>query len=300
MFGKKKQTDQMSRYVDPTGEFTNKELNAGLWYVRHKMALARAGTIVLAGIALSLFGYGLVFWGQYLLFGYRQDVRMLASQRASFEDRTGIEAAFAPKKLELGNAEVFESAPGKYDFVTRVANPNRRHIARFTYQYIFEGGVTGTKEDTLLPGQERPVGFFGYSGASVPSSAQIVILQTVWQRINPHVIPDPEQYMEARLNFPVKNVQFIRGGEGVGDAHQISFDVTNATAYSYWQPVFYIDFVQEETVTGVAYLPLDQFRAGETRHIDLRSLAPGLFATNVRLSSVVNVFDRGAFMSPGQ
>lgn len=302
MFGKKKPEDARSRYNDPTGDLPNRELDIALWYIRHKILLQKIGVAMLASLAVVTFGYGLIGWGYYLIFGYFEDKNMQAYQRASFADVRPIQATYAPKDLTLGNTEVFAGAPGKYDFIARAQNPNNRYIAKITYQFVFDNGETLVGEDVILPSADRPMAFFGHKADDFPSGARLVVKNVSWQRVNPHNIFNPEQYIATRMRFATKNFSFIRGGDGKdASAHQIAFDAVNESAYSYWRPVLYIELLDAAGMTtGISYVELPRFLAGETRRVEITSVAPGLFASDIRAWPILDIFDRDIYIQPGQ
>lgn len=300
MFGPKdKKPSSLSRYVDPTGELTNRQLLFSEWYVKHQQLLGRIGLGCLIVFCVLTIGYSLFAWGHYFIFGYVEDQRQLYEQRASFPNYTAMQSSYGAQELIVMDTDISEGAPGKFDFATRMKNPNDDFVATITYRYEWNGGETEEKKDILLPGDERPVVLFGYAGDS-PSNARISVQQIDWRRVNPHVVPDARAYISERIQFPVENVTYLQA-DGLNDipAHQITFDVKNQSAYSYWQGVFYIEFLENDVPTGVAYLALDRFRAGETRAVDIRSVAPTLSVTDVRLHPVINVFDPDVFLRPG-
>ena len=65
----KKPTINVDRYVDPTGEYTTKQLRLSEWYVRNRQLLGQIGTGALILFAVGFNLYGLFAWGNYLVFG---------------------------------------------------------------------------------------------------------------------------------------------------------------------------------------------------------------------------------------
>jgi hypothetical protein len=152
-----------------------------------------------------------------------------------------------------------------------------------------------------LPGEERPVVAFGQALPGFPTGVRLVVEKTDWQRVSAHDVGDMLTYLGARLNFPTENFTFVRAQGGADNipAHQISFDIKNDSAYSYWQSVFYVDLLDGGARTGIIYIELKEFRAGETRHIEIGSLAGDFNVTDIRVHPVINVFAGAVYMAPG-
>ncbi|HYE59911.1 MAG TPA: hypothetical protein VEA18_01880 [Candidatus Kapabacteria bacterium] len=293
---KRKPEDAFSRYVDPTGAVPNSELKMGEWYLRHKLLLERIRLIAVGTVAVTSMSYSIFAWGKYFVIDYGEDVRMMREQ-TEFPNYEALQSIYQADPLSIGNTTVTEIAPGRYDFITPIKNPNDRFMVALSYKYVFDGGETEITEDILLPQDDRPVVLFGKTFAGYPANARLSIENVRWQRIDPHRVPDVSAHIEPRLQFTAENVTFRRGR--TGEAHSIGFDLTNASAYSYWQPVFYVDLLNEEQTVGLIYVMLEKFRAGETRRVDIQSVLPDLTVTDVRIHPVLNVFNPDVYMDPG-
>lgn len=300
MFSKK--DDKLHGYIDASGDLSNNQLKFGHWYVTNKRSLTLFGVGVLVALDIALVGYSLARWGHYLFVGYMEDVRMHAAQVAEIPDYTIIQANSSAQPLQVRGTQVFSPVNGKYDFVTDVTNPNTRWVAHLTYSYAVAGGETNTAETILLPQTSRPIALFGFASERDPGAVQFRIENVTWQRVDPHAVSDVAAYMAERTAFDVNNFQFIRaGGQNDVTSHRITFDLTNASAYSYWHPVFYVDlFRAGDERVGTLFLVVPQFRAGETRTIDIRSLDDSLSVNSITIHPVINLFDPEEFMTPGQ
>jgi hypothetical protein len=298
MFGNNKKNN-LSRYKGVMGEMSGTELQVSGWYVRHRELLRRVGIGILAFFGIGMFLIGLTFGGIYLFFGYSQDEAMFREQVAGFPDYASIHALYEARELQVSRPEVFESAPGKYDFAVDVSNPNERWVAVITYTYIHSRGETAPREAVILPGSSRPVVALGEDADRFPSSPRLLITDTNWVKINAHAVSDVAAYMEERLLFDYENIEFTpaRASDDIS-AHRLVFDLSNQSAYSYWQPLFLVELFEQNRRVGILPVTVDQFEAGETRTIDLRSLAGELDVTDIVVHSIINVFDQREFMEP--
>ncbi|MBI5728162.1 MAG: hypothetical protein HY984_00215 [Candidatus Magasanikbacteria bacterium] len=301
MFSVKKKSNQWSRYVDPTGELTTGELRAGEWYVRHKVLLARFGKAFLIFLAVVFWVYSLWGWAAYFFFGLTADTRMLERQTRELANYSALQSGYAAADIKISSVAVFESAPGRYDFVADMTNPNSRWLAHVRYQFLFQNGQTAEQESVLLPSANRPVVTFGTKLPDYPVGARLDIIGIIWQKISPHEVLDVRPYLATRLNFAVDKVVFV-GSQEVGGAPVPSsrFELTNRSAYSYWSPTFYAELLQQGQRVGIQVFSLDRFRSGETRTVELRSFANNLAVTDIRIIPVIDVFDPAVFIAPGK
>ncbi len=299
MFRKKQQ--QFERYQSPDAGLSNKGLTFGVWFVQHKPVLKTIGLLLLLIIAIPLFLYGIIGWGMYLISGFDKDRALEIQVRQTAINFDAVQQKLAPQPLSFGTTLAFQSGEGRYDLVTSVSNNNPFHVAKMRYHYLFSQGSSVIIETVLLPGATRPMVAFGVASEGTPIGARLVVDEIDWDRIDNHTITAPQEYVQDRTEVTVGAVTFFRkGSTGELDTHRIEFSVTNNTPYSYWQGEFLVLYYHQGELEGVAPLSLPQFRAGQTRTVDLRSLSPTLTVSSVELVPLMNVFDPATFMAPGQ
>ncbi|MFH1287031.1 MAG: hypothetical protein ABII02_04780 [Candidatus Magasanikbacteria bacterium] len=298
--GTEKKLNGFKKYKDPTGEFTNAQLSTSTWFVKNRELLKRIGLGIIIAWCTVTVVYSMILWGKYFIFDYQKDQALYRSQVLGFTNYESIHALYEAVPIETLRPQVFEAAPGKYDFVTDVINSNERWVAKITYKHVHSRGETQPEETILLPLTRRPVVSFGASVDGTPSGAQLLILDTTWFKINAHVVPAVGPYMAERLDFFTEFIGFFpaRASEG-SSSHGIDLDLINETAYSYWQPQFYIELFNNQRRVGVLPLIIEQFRAGDELGLGLRSLAPDLSVSEIAVHPIINVFDSSEFMDPG-
>lgn len=298
-FLNKKQPDRFSRYVDPTGELPNRELKFAEFFVRYKQFLKNILIIILLVWTAGSVGFSLYSFGDYLFFGYSEDISMY-QELIDAPNYTGTRERSKPVNLQIRGADTFVSAEGSYDFVARVLNPNFYWLAQLSYTFVYDNGSTGAGEAILLPGEERPVGILGYKSDFFPTNLRFNINDIKWRRIDRHIIEDPREFIDNRLIFSADNVEFVRQGTEGLDSHQLKFDITNESAYSYKDPVFYVGLKGGGILQGYTYVVLDSIRTGEMVSVDTRLLANNLSVSEIELYPAINVFDSSVYISPGQ
>jgi len=298
MFAKK--PAKFEKYVDPTGEFTNKELRLSEWYLRHKILLGKIGTGLLIAWCVVTIGYSLWGWGAYLIFGWSQDRRMILQQSRELVNYRALQPLYGAQELEVDSVQIFRSGAQKFDAVAEVKNSNERWSARLRYHFVFGSEATPVAETVLLPQTTRPVAVFGYKSASYPQGAQFIIDEIIWRRINPHTLSDVAGYQSERLQFAAETFVFRPPEAASGVAvPRVTFDLVNQSAYSYWRPAFYVDLLNGFQRAGVLFLSVEQFRAGTKRSIDLRYFGDQLTVTEIRVHPVVDIYNDTVYMLPG-
>jgi hypothetical protein len=297
MFTKPKTPDKFSRYTDPTGEFSNRELKLGVWYLKHKLSLQKIGKNILIVWCVVTVGYSFGYWLYYFSYGYFQDEKMARNIVLETPNYVYIQSLFKAKDLQIGRIGVYNSVSDLFDFVAQTKNSNPRHLARVTYKFVYNGGETASAQTVLLPNSERPIVYFGLKSDMYPSVPQLVIEKVEWKRINQRDLPDISAFIADRLGFTFENFTFIEANRITGLMnHIIKFDLFNDTVFNYWESKFYVELIDNFQTIGVVYLVVPKFRAGEARQIDLRSLTDRLNVTDVKVWPAVNIFDPAEFM----
>ncbi len=298
MFNFNKKKKVLSRYEDPTGEFTEREFEMANWWLKHKAGLRHLLIWILSLWSIITIGIGFWVWGDYLFFGYHADEQMADQIVETVTNYSAMHSHYGAAPISFHDSRVFYTGTHKYDFVTNVTNPNKRWIAHVKFHYTFAGGQTAIAEDMLLPGDVRPIAVLGYAGTGHPSSVKFVVDNIRWEHISAHTISNVALFVKSRLQFQVKNVHFAAIGKNGVPTNQISFSITNASVYGYWSVSFFVGLMNGTSRVAVLPLTITQFKNGETRHIDLRSLSPNLSVNTVIVYPIVNIFDPTVFMTP--
>lgn len=292
---------KLSRYTDPTGEFSNRQIKLAEWYLKHKLLLQKIGKYILIAWCVVTVGYGFGYLGYYFSYGYFQDKKMAAQSVAQFQNYSKLQTMYGAKDLIVKDVDVYNSVSDLYDFAARVENPNERWIARVTYKFVFGGGETPLAQTTLAPKSARPIVYFGGSAGTYPLGASFVIEKVDWQRINPHSGIDIEDYISQRTRFSVDQFRFTPQKRSAGILNSmIQFSLSNDTAYNFWDAKLIVELLDGGQTVGMVNLNVERFMAGEKRSIDLRSWVDNLSVTDIVLWIGFDVFDNGEFMKAGE
>ena len=104
--------------------------------------------------------------------------------------------------------------------------------------------------------------------------------------------------MAERLKFNIELFSFSAGAGSGASFPGISLTIANNSAYSFWQPLFYIELLNSGSRVGIVSGTLPQFRALQSRTIDFRLFGDTTVVTDAVLHPIVDVFDPNVFMAP--
>lgn len=296
-----KTIDKFSRYTDPTGEFSNRELKLAEWYLKHKLLLQKIGKYILIVWCVITVGYGVGYLVYYFSYGYFQDQKMSAQSVLQFQNYQNLQTMYGAKDLVVREIAVYNSVSDLYDFVAQVENLNERWIAQVTYKFEYGGGETPSATTTLLPQTTRPIVVFGAIAGSYPTGARLMIEKIDWRRINPHTGINIQNYIDERSKFSVEKLAFTPARRSTGILNNmIEFDLFNDTAYSFWEAEFYVELRDGGATVGLIHLNVDKFKTTEGRHIDLRSFVDNLRVDDIVIWPVFDIFDSSVYMKAGE
>ncbi len=292
-----KKSSLLSRYQDPTGEFSNQSLQMATWYARHQYRLKKILVTFLVVWSAVTLGTSLFFVGKYFVFDYSRDQANLKNLSFSYISPEVIER-FEPEPLAFTSPQIFSGIENRYDFLVTAGNPNDAWIATVRYRFEYANGETAEAEMVLLPKQEWPLAIFGHVADTRPSSADFRVLSVSWKRIDPHLIPNPSSYIMERIDVSVDGFVYrpasALSGQGIPT---VEFAITNHSLFDYWEFSGVVGFMRGGEIVGYSPIVVSQLRGGETRMVSLGVLSLVSSIDSVTFVSRVNVFDPGIFMT---
>ncbi len=275
---------------------SDKQFEAGSWYVEHKLQLKAALTVFLVVWCVTFGGYAL--WGVVKLYlidypAYRQ---MQREAGVNFVNFAALENA---KPIDVRTVQVFAAGTGKADVVAVIRNPNARFAATFRYQFVGEGATPPELEGFLLPGEEKPLLSLGIATQTAFRSARLEIRDVKWQRLDPHEITDWAAYRNTRLALSGEDVVYTPA-QTQGQISRATFTAKNASAYSYWNVRFVVLLYRGQSIAAVNAIELSDLRSGESRPASVTWFENVPSITKVEVRPEVNILDQSVFIAPGQ
>lgn len=268
---------------------SEQNLKVGYWLTINRAKLYKGLLIGLVVFNVLFGGYSLISWGNYLIFGYSADQRLLADVARPLISPKLIER-YGAQPLVIEGVAIF---PGqvKNDAVAMVTNSNSHWLAEVEYVFNVGGVAEPIRKGFLLPSETKPLMELG---VKENGDAYLEFKQIKWTRIDPHKIKNVDDYLANRLGFTVSDFQYLSPNDLRLSYGRVNFKVTNNTVFSYWRGNFVALYKSGETTVGADYVALDNFRSGETRSVSI-SVDPQLAPGDVQLFPDINIFDETVY-----
>jgi len=293
--------DKFEKYTDSLNEFSNRELKISEWFLRHELKLKTIGRNTLIVFCVVTIGYSFGYWLYYFGYAYWQDEKMLVQQNYEFENYDNLKNLYTPQTPSFSPVNVYNSVSESLsDLEIMVNNPNNRWLLGLTYKFVYNGGETEVLRTVIMPASQRPLAYLGLKSEGYPEGAKLQVLNTEWQKIDAHTLPDVLAFQTQRSNFTLTNFKYAPESRINGTpANMLTFVIKNNSAYGFWTVDFYVKLISGGESVGTMYLSIDKFRAGESRSVDLRSFVSGLNVEEVVLYPLVNIFDPQVYLPAG-
>lgn len=246
---------------------------------------------LLLTVAIGYIAYYLVSGS----FDERRAVSDVIQNLGTIHDATAFNAA---ANLVTGEVLVFSPTAGYEDFYTEITNPNTDWTASFTYSFKTASGETRQYKGVVMPG-ERKILLALHESVS-GSRADFVVEDISWIRVDHHVIPDIEEWLERHEDFLVTNSVYETDLEvNKQKVARSSFTITNRSPYGYYDAVFNVMLMHGDTVVGVNQVVLSSFATGESRDVDVNWFGSFPGAAEIKVIPNIDYFDADAYLPVG-
>lgn len=283
---------QLKHYTGPEG-ITAKQLEIGLWYVKHKQFLKKilyGFLIMVSAVSWSYFIYGFSY---YLARGMKEDeilTRQLIEANSIGHDYV---LQLSAKSLVMAPVEVLKSTDKKYDLYVRLQNDNPKWWAEFDYYFIAAGRPTAKAKGFILPQEAKNFLTLAQDFDYEPSLAEFIMENLKWHRLDQHKIPDWSAYYLSRLNIEIKDIKFTPASASLLseklNLNQLSFRAGNQTAYNFWQTGFAILLYGAGGLVNLNYYTLDDFMSGQERFIEISWPGQLGFVDKIEIIPEINI-----------
>ncbi len=285
--------------LSPELQAIEREHQRGIRIIEARPMLQRFGLIfaTVADIGMLAF-FAFVVIG-YIVSDSFSEVRSATIFSKNIAAMHSIASGSIAQPLSVGTAKVLQGTSTSYDFYTTVKNTNTAWYATFTYSFA-SGGVTSRVEDGfVMPGESKYLLSLGVKADSRPSAPTITLDNLVWHRVDHHVAPDVSTWLAEHGNFLISTPTYAADiAFGTNKIGRTTFGITNASAYSYWEPQFTVVLERAGAVVGVSQATLSQFVAGEIRSPEVRWYGDLPLTATATVAPDVNYFDEASYMSP--
>ncbi len=268
-----------------------------LWWVEHRLQLKRNGIIlfVVCDVLILLF----VFWNLIDAYVLKYDAEQLAVTSLTQENQDALHAytlARAAEPLTFTDASVFLSADSHYDLYAELTNPNADWWAEFQYTFTFAGGETVVRNGFILPNEQKPIMELAYPSKISIDTAQVVLQNVTWHRVDHHQVPDYKKWSTDRLSLEILNPLFTQ--DTTIATHTLSrttFTVKNNSPFSFYQPVFSLLLMQGSRVVAVNRTSLASLDANSQQDVVVNWF--GVVPSNAQVEVIpeINIFDSAVY-----
>lgn len=272
----------------PTHSLSDRQLKLSYWYLTNKLKLKRYLVWVSVVLNCLLFGYiawQLLFW----VVDYQKEQYIFNQLVYSQNQYLNLIDNLQPQELQFSGLSRFDTTGGRYDFMVEGINVNANWLATFDYQFVSNNDKTLMRQGFLMPGQKAYIMDLGIDD----SMTELRISNKKWHRVTGF-----KDIYDNRFGFAIGNEQFIAGSES-GDPNILSFEITNDSAYSYWQVPIQSFLYTGGGIVSINFITLEQLRAGETRQIELywNNVLPRI--TSYDIFPYLNILDEDNIMPIG-
>ncbi len=268
-----------------------------LWWVEHRALLRRVGYGLFIAVDAVILLFALYHLLDAFALSYDQETNaVLEMIDQGQSDLRAYTVANNADDLEPGEARVISIGSDRYDLYATLLNPNDDWWAEFSYTFNTDLGVTESATGFILPSQSKAMVEFAYESTVPVTTAELVIGEVTWHRVDHHLIADYETFAAEHLNLMIENAQFTKEVNANNDAYgRSSFTVTNKTAYSYYEPTFYVLLKRGSSVVGVNRATLSELDSGETADVTLNWFGTLPSVSEVEIVLDINLFDLSVY-----
>lgn len=281
---------RMPEQFQPTNGFTEKELNWSYWFVTNKLLLRKIFIIALISInALFMMYVIYALVDNFILkYNYHQSSLQSMAMAPQTINSIGSSAKVVIADLEYGTTQVLRSQD-KYDLLTPIHNPNDRYVSYFSYRYVGDGFETDWKEGYVLPNDTTYLFMLGMNSVASITAANLEFKDIDWEKQI-----DFKNISDLKFRFAVDNITYTpSSGENKSIAR---FDVKNNSAYNYRQVGFITLLKRQNTIVGINYIQLNNFKSQATRNIEAVWFEDISSVSNVTVIPTVNYLDDAVFI----
>lgn len=260
---------KLEEYQDSSG-ITIKKLDFGLWWITNVKFIKKTMFWFVVSLGIVAWLYTFISFGYYLTVGSYQDDRLLkemVSVTASKQDFTG------PANLQTGDAEIFTSVDGRFDFLATISNPNPEFYSEFNYSFTINGSSSPVQRSFIFPAEQKRITALGVAWPENVRTVQVTLSGIKWQRIDRHQIPDWPSFKNEHLAFDISEPQFSSAeASGLSEKinmSEISFTFGNSSPYNYYHLPLNIFLYSFDRIVGVYQTSLGNIASGEVRQVRL-------------------------------
>lgn len=235
----------------------------------------------------------------YIVSDSFSDARSLATLVANVPVLHEIVVESSPADLLLSPAKVITSSASGADLGADIENPNADWYATFTYSFKYSTGESTAALGFINPLEKRTLLALAVASTGTVPSAELSVTDLVWHRVDRHAVADVASWLAERNSFSTSGITYSNDIDPTAATLGLTdFTLTNATAYSYWEPKFIVFLEHSGVRAAVTEITVPRFLSGEARQIHVRWVDKIPVSATLVVTPEINYFDETIYMRP--
>lgn len=271
---------------------TIKKMQVGLWLMKHRKDFKKILIIFLIFISTIFWSYTIYNFGYYFIKGMDEDKLLVKKITETQIINHDYLVKISAKNLIYSPINILKSN-NNYDLLIQITNPNQKYWANYEYCFLLQNKKISCAENFILPNQTKYLMSLANDFQNQPKNIKFVINNILWERINQHKFPNWKKFADERLDISVKDIKFNPAqSSGLSEKlnlNSLEFTAQNNTAYNYWEILFNIILLNNNSIVGVNQYTLLKVMSGEERHIQINWLGEFNKITTVKIIPDINI-----------
>lgn len=270
---------------------SDSDLKTAAWWVKHKLALRRAGYGTLIALSVGFWGYTLWSYLDAYVISWPRESRIPLLITQQVVPASAL-LSVAPQALQPAQTQTFAGTDGRLDFLDAITNPNTSWLARIQYRFKIGEQATESQTVTILPQSTRPLAQIGWKGTG---TGELDVQSIEWQKIPlKYVKGNYEVYAAERQDLTVTEPTFSVNPQNVG---QSDFSITNHSGYGYWHVPLVITLLRQGTPVAINQIDVQSLKPSETRRVNLQWFEEvGGGIDKVEVQPYLDILDPAAYL----
>ncbi len=276
-----------------TGKLHDK-FDFSLWFLKN-----RAKFFIGVVLFLIVLSAGLYLFSFYNLYDYISGSK---NEEGLLQELTNTNVSLTAGRtaidLETGNSQSF-SHNGRYDFIAKIKNPNSNFFAQVNYCFLSGEIELACGNSLIFPGETKYLMTLAISLDSRPGNLDLVLKNINWERVDGKKYPNWTEYFSDHSNFVITDTKFIAEKADTltsGYIDEVSFSITNNSAYNYWEVPLSILLFRGDNLVGVNKYTISEFMSLDQKDVNLSWINSVKSVDRVEIIPDVNILDEDNYI----
>ncbi len=283
--------DQSRLLLEEEKEF-KRTYKLSLWWVQQRATIIKIGYGFFITFDAILIIFVLWTFLDTYAISYGKELQAVQNVvRQGVSDLRSYTIARSAGELNQEEVKLFSIGDSRYDFYAMLSNENLDWWVEFDYSFSYEDKETPKQHVVFLPNERKPIASLAISSTVSVRSTELLITNVLWHRVDHHLIGDYETWFSKRSAIEFSNTSFQKETSDTKTVGLTNFTVHNKTAYSYFNPTFYVLLKQGSSVVGVSRVTLASLESLEQKEVSLKWFGTLPAVTTIEVMTDINLFN---------